>query len=147
MDFALLGLAALREQARRVFSPPKPARNRLDSRTLVRTPSITGGMGSCGTPRIRKTISAASPGESTLEPMPTPCTPDFLIHSSARAAWTTFARAISASGTEYTSCGSGADCSNAALSPADSTPRFENRSASMIRVRTPSTWVGIFVRD
>src|SRR5882762_4331510 len=83
MDFALLGLAALRGQARRGCSPPKPARNRLDSRTLVRTPSITGGMGSCGTPRIRKIISAASPGESTLEPMPTPCTPAFFIHSSA----------------------------------------------------------------
>src|SRR6266705_5306845 len=85
------------EQTCRAGASPKPARNRLDSRTRVRKPSITGGTGSCGTPRTRKMTSAASLGESALEPMPTPCTPAFFISSSARAAWTIFARATSAS--------------------------------------------------
>src|SRR5438445_13492086 len=76
---------------------PKPARKRLDSRTRVRNPSITGGIGSCATPRIRKMTSAASPGASALEPIPTPCTPAFFIHSSACSASTIFARATSAS--------------------------------------------------
>src|SRR5437870_2948921 len=42
------------EHARWFGASPKPARKGLDSRTRVRTPSITGGMGSCATPRIRK---------------------------------------------------------------------------------------------
>src|SRR6516164_11717279 len=59
-------------QPRTDSSPRFPAVKRLDSRTRVRRPSITAGMGSCVTPRITKIIKAASPGESALEVMPTP---------------------------------------------------------------------------
>src|SRR5690349_15428676 len=43
--------------------PFQPARNLPDSRTRVRRPSITAGIGLWATPWIRKIISAASPGE------------------------------------------------------------------------------------
>src|SRR5690348_10349770 len=76
---------------------PNPARKRLDMRTRVRTPSISGGMAGCAAPRIRKMTSAASPGESALEPMPKPCTPGFCIHSSVCTLCTVFARASSLS--------------------------------------------------
>lgn len=59
------------EQARRGAASPLPTRKGLDSRTRVRRPSMTGGTGSCATPRMTKIISAASPGESTLELIPT----------------------------------------------------------------------------
>src|SRR6266403_4220270 len=95
--FGCVFLAAGREHRRCGWASPKPARNRLDSRMRVRNPSINGGIASCGTPRIRKRTSAASPGASTLEPMPTPCTPDCFINSSTRALCTTFARESSLS--------------------------------------------------
>src|ERR1700719_920882 len=74
------------EHARCFGASPKPARKGLDSRTRVRTPSITGGIGSCATPRTRKIISAASPGASALDVIPKPCTSGFFIHSSTCAA-------------------------------------------------------------
>src|SRR5579883_3105794 len=76
-----------------------PARKRLPSRTRVRTPSITGGIGSCASPRMRKMTSAGCPGPSALEPIPKPCTPRLLIHSSRCAACTACARAISSGAT------------------------------------------------
>src|SRR3984893_7420408 len=102
-------LAGASLQARCTSEPTVPARKRVDSRTRVRNPSITAGIGSCGTPRMVKMISAASPGESTLEPMPTPCTPACFIRASTRAVCTALARAISASEKEYTSCGAATD--------------------------------------
>src|SRR6202035_4795028 len=62
------------EHARCFGASPKPARKGLDSRTRVRTPSITGGIGSCATPRTRKIISAASRCASALDGIPKPCT-------------------------------------------------------------------------
>src|SRR5262249_47959544 len=76
---------------------PKPARKRVDSRSLVRTPSMTGGMDGCVAPRMTKIISAASPGESTLAVMPTPWTLSIFISSSPCFSCTTLARATSAS--------------------------------------------------
>src|ERR1700688_500667 len=141
------GLAGGSLQARCTSEPTEPARKRLDSRTRVRNPSITAGIGSCGTPRIVKIISVASPGESMLEPMPTPCTPACFIRDSTCAVCTTFARAISASDTEYTSCGAATDFSSMALSSAEIAPRLAKSGCSITRVRTPSTCVGKLGRD
>src|SRR5271166_2048215 len=44
-----------------------PAVKRLDSRTRVRRPSITAGIGLLGMPRTTKIINAASPGASALD--------------------------------------------------------------------------------
>src|ERR1700742_5054622 len=106
-NFQCLEVVALaigtRQTARRGSAPAFPARNRLDSRTRVRNPSITAGIAGCSTPRITKIISAASPGESTLDVTPTPCTPAIFINSFACAAFTVLARTISAAEIGYTS--------------------------------------------
>ena len=60
--------------------PRSPAVNRLDSLMRVRSPSMSTGIGFRATPRTTKIISAASPGASALEVMPTPCTPGCFIN-------------------------------------------------------------------
>src|ERR1700676_4203453 len=140
-------LAGASLQARCTSEPAEPAWKRVDSRTRVRNPSITAGIGSCGTPRMVKIISAASQGESTLEPMPTPCTPACFINASTCAVCTTLAPAISASEKAYTNCAGAAAFSSVALSSTDTAPRLAKSGCSIMRVRMPSTCVGKFDRD
>src|SRR5438445_11165873 len=66
-----MGALQLRE---REDMEPLPRWKRLDSRTLVRTPSRTAGIESWRVPRITKIVRAASHGRPELAPIPTPWT-------------------------------------------------------------------------
>jgi hypothetical protein len=60
------------------------ARNRLDSTSRTRTPSMTCGIATPLFPRTKNTTSAASVAESKLRPILTPWTPRYFISSDAR---------------------------------------------------------------